>query len=146
LLGFVDPITPQGWAQNVNHLEAPFCLDICAGGRLIGQVLANRYSEDLERAGLGSGCNSFAFTPPDGPALTVGSAEVCRSLDGAALPLSGQANKGSQPAVACQSPAIATMSLNGPFTSVSVTPPNVCSWPCVTSIAGPYGDTQLYER
>ncbi len=23
---------------------------------------------------------------------------------------------------------------------------NFCSWQCVTSIAGPYGDTQLYER
>ncbi len=36
-----------GWAQNVDHPEAPVCLDIYAGGRLIGQVLANRYREDL---------------------------------------------------------------------------------------------------
>ena len=36
-----------GWAQNADHPEAPVCLDIYAGGRLIGQVLANRYREDL---------------------------------------------------------------------------------------------------
>src|SRR6202034_3973290 len=73
LRGFVDRITPhviEGWAQNVDHPEAPVCLDIYAGGRLIGQVLANRYRDDLERAGLGSGCHGFAFTPPDGAALT----------------------------------------------------------------------------
>ena len=37
----------EGWAQNAEHPEAPVCLDIFAGGELIGQVLANRYREDL---------------------------------------------------------------------------------------------------
>ena len=49
-----------------DHPEAPVCLDIYAGGRLIGQTLANRYREDLMRAGLGSGRHSFEFTPPAG--------------------------------------------------------------------------------
>src|SRR6202008_908947 len=57
LRGYVDRITPhvvEGWAQNVDHPEAPVCLDIFIGGKLIGQVLANRYRKDLAEAGLGS--------------------------------------------------------------------------------------------
>jgi autotransporter-associated beta strand protein len=103
LRGFVDRVTPhviEGWAQNVDHPAAPVCLDIYVGGRLIGQVLANRYRDDLERAGFGSGCHSFAFTPPDGAALTAGSVEVRRSLDGATLLLSAHAKKGGLSAAA----------------------------------------------
>jgi Hint domain/Domain of unknown function (DUF4214) len=88
LLGFVDRVTPrviEGWAQNADHPEAPVCLDVYAGGRLIGQVLANRYREDLERAGIGGGCHSFLFTPPAGIAFAPDRVEVCRSLDGALL-------------------------------------------------------------
>ena len=89
LRGFVDRVSAnsvEGWAQNVEHPEAPVCLDIYANGRPIGQVLANRYREDLAKAWLGSGRHSFVFTPPTG--LTIGSkkVEVLRSLDGAALP------------------------------------------------------------
>ena len=40
--------------------EAPVCLDIYAGGRLIGQTLASHYRKDLENAGLGSGHRSFS--------------------------------------------------------------------------------------
>jgi len=103
LRGYVDRVTPhvvEGWAQNTEHPEAPVCLDIYAGGRLIGQVLANRYRDDLKRAGLGGGCHSFAFTPPDGAELTAGSVEVRRSLDGATLPLSAHAKQGSLSAAA----------------------------------------------
>jgi hypothetical protein len=88
LRGYVDRVTPrviEGWAQNVDHPDAPVCLDIYAGGRLIGEVLANRYREDLERAGMGSGCHAFAFTPPSGLALLAEAVEVRRSLDGAPL-------------------------------------------------------------
>jgi hypothetical protein len=88
LLGFVDRVTPrviEGWAQNADHPEAPVCLDIVAGGRLLGQVLANRYREDLERAGIGGGCHSFVFTPLAGIAFAPDRVEVCRSLDGALL-------------------------------------------------------------
>ena len=51
LRGYVERITPhvvEGWAQSVEHPEAPVCLDIYAGGRVIGQVLANGYREDLK--------------------------------------------------------------------------------------------------
>jgi Hint domain len=89
LLGFVDRVTPrviEGWAQNADHPEAPVCLDVYAGGRLLGQVLANRYRADLEQAGMGSGCHAFAFAPPPGVALLPEAIDVRRSLDGALLP------------------------------------------------------------
>jgi hypothetical protein len=94
--GFVDRITPhviEGWAQNVDYPEAPVCLDIFASGPLIGQVLANRYREDLKRAGIGSGWHSFAFTPRAGLDFAPSYVEVRRSLDGEVLPVSGQARK-----------------------------------------------------
>ena len=94
LRGHVDRITPhvvEGWAQNVEHPEAPVCLDIYAGGRLIGQVLANGYREDLKQARLGSGHHSFEFKPPDGLAFAPDGVEVRRSLDGASLMRSADA-------------------------------------------------------
>ena len=96
LRGHVDRVTPQiieGWAQNADHPEAPVCLDIYAGGRLIGQVLANRYREDLKHAGKGSGGHSFAFTPPAGVAFVPDAVDVRRALDGAALPRSAEAKR-----------------------------------------------------
>ena len=96
LHGFLDRVTPcviEGWAQNPDHPEAPVCLDIFAGGQLIGQVLANRYRKDLEQAGLGSGCHSFRFAVPGGVALTPDSVEVKRSLDGKVLPHSVHAKR-----------------------------------------------------
>ena len=94
LRGYVDLVSVDciaGWAQNVDHPEAPVCLDIYAGGRLIGQMLANRYRADLEQAGMGSGRHSFKFTPPAGLGFTPDAVEVRRSLDGAPLPLTADA-------------------------------------------------------
>ena len=88
LRGQVDRITArciEGWAQNLHNPEAPVCLDIYAGAQLIGQVLANTYRGDLERAGHGSGRHSFAFTPPPGLVITPDTVHVRRSFDGALL-------------------------------------------------------------
>ena len=96
LRGFIDLVSPRciaGWAQNVDYPEAPVCLDIYAGNRLIGQILANRYREDLKRAGLGSGCHSFEFTSPDVLDFVSDALEVRRSLDGAELELSVHAQR-----------------------------------------------------
>ncbi len=85
LRGYVDCIGLQvvaGWAQNVEYPEAPVCLDIFVGDRMIGQTLANRYREDLERARLGSGRHSFEFILPAGLRFTPDEVEVRRSLDG----------------------------------------------------------------
>ena len=96
LRGYVDLIGRRriaGWAQNPEHPETPVCLDIIFGGRLIEQVLANRYRDDLERAGLGSGRHAFAFTPPAGLAFAPDEVEVRRSLDGEALGKSADAKR-----------------------------------------------------
>jgi hypothetical protein len=100
LRGHLDAVGPrlvEGWAQNIDHPEAPVCLDIYAGGRLIGQTLANRHREDLARAGIGSGRHSFSFRVPDGLMLLPGTVEVRRSLDGAALAFSRATNIRSRP-------------------------------------------------
>jgi hypothetical protein len=96
LRGHVDAAGPRriaGWAQNTEHPEAPVCLDIYAGDRLLGQILANRYREDLERAGLGSGRHGFEFTPPAALAFAPEAIEVRRSLDGAPLGFSVHAGR-----------------------------------------------------
>jgi Hint domain len=86
LRGYVDEAGAHrvaGWAQSIDHPEAPVCLDIYANNKLIGQVLANRYREDLKQAGIGTGRHGFEFTPP--AELSPGSVEVRRSLDGAVV-------------------------------------------------------------
>ena len=71
--GYIDSgqsrLGPKAGRRNGDYPEAPVCLDLYAGGRLIAQVLANRYREDLKRAGIGSGHHSFRFAVPDGVAL-----------------------------------------------------------------------------
>ena len=67
LRGHIDAVSPrliEGWAQSVDHPEASVCLDVYAGGELIGRTLANRYREDLQAAGLGSGRHAFTFELP----------------------------------------------------------------------------------
>jgi hypothetical protein len=94
LRGFVDEISAiciTGWAQNAEAPEAPVCLDVHAGDRLIGRVVANVYRKDLERAGLGSGRHSFTVTLPDD--VDIDTVSVRRSLDGAALSLSLEAQQ-----------------------------------------------------
>jgi VCBS repeat-containing protein len=88
LRGYVDLAGPSrivGWAQNLDHSEAPVCLDIYVGGQLIGQTLANLYRDDLEQAGIGSGRHGFEFAPPAELVFAPQAVEVRRSLDGAAL-------------------------------------------------------------
>ena len=88
LHGFVDSVGPrsiEGWAQHANAPEVPVCLDIYAGGRLLGQTLANVFSANLVAAGLGSGHHGFRFALPAGYILTGEPIEVRRSSDGAVL-------------------------------------------------------------
>jgi Hint domain len=88
LRGHIDRIRSSsiaGWAQNSDAPEAPVCLDIFAGGKFIGRVLANIFRGDLKTAGLGSGRHGFNFTPPAGLAFGLETVEVRRSVDGARL-------------------------------------------------------------
>jgi hypothetical protein len=89
LHGFVDSIGPrsiEGWAQHANAREVPVCLDVYAGGRLLGQTLANVFSAGLVAAGLGSGHHGFRFALPEGFVPAGEPIEVRRSSDGALLP------------------------------------------------------------
>jgi hypothetical protein len=83
LRGFVDRIEARcisGWAQNVDHPEAPVCLDIFVGGKRIGQTLANRRREDIV-----DGCHGFEFTPPAGSIVSPAKVSVRRTIDGKRL-------------------------------------------------------------
>jgi Hint domain len=94
LRGYIDLISVraiEGWAQNLDHPDASVCLTILAGGRVIGQVLANRYREDLKRAGIGNGRHAFEFVPP--PGIPLDCIQVRRSLDSAALLLSAHGKR-----------------------------------------------------
>ena len=95
LRGCVDKVGPgviEGWAQNVDHPEAPVCLDIYVGDRIIGQTLANCYRKDLEHAGLGSGRHSFLFVPPKGADISSDVIQIRRSLDGVTIACSKPVN------------------------------------------------------
>jgi hypothetical protein len=67
--GYIDQIGPEivsGWAQYQDAPEWPVALDILAGTRQIGRVLANLHRADVRAAGLGSGNHGFEFQlPPD---------------------------------------------------------------------------------
>ncbi len=94
LRGFVDVVNVRcvaGWALDPERPMAAVCLDVFAGGLLIGRALANRYRADLDRAGIGNGRHSFEFMPPPGLCFSPDAIEVRRSLDGARLGWSGVA-------------------------------------------------------
>ena len=104
LRGYVELVSETciaGWAQNTNHPEAPVCLDLYAGDRLIGQVLANRHRQDLEQqdleqqdlehAGTDIGRHAFTFSPEHRIDCALDAIVVRRSLDGAVLPPSEHA-------------------------------------------------------
>jgi Tol biopolymer transport system component len=88
--GYVDAAGARvcsGWAQWALHPEVPVCLDILAGGKLVGNVLANRYREDVHAAGYGSGFHGFEFLLPEGCS---GGVEIRQTGGGAFLAMVGQ--------------------------------------------------------
>jgi hypothetical protein len=90
LRGFLESDQPgeiRGWAQCSLQPDMPVCLDILADGKLAGRVLANRHRADLRRAGFGRGFSGFCAAIP-----TATSIFVCRSFDGAPLPLAARAH------------------------------------------------------
>jgi beta-glucanase (GH16 family) len=85
LRGYIDETGPTwlcGWAQDVASPEMPVELLIFNGSKIAGKCLANRYRQDLRRAGLGSG--SHAFQLPWPPALD-GALKIQRASDGAQI-------------------------------------------------------------
>jgi len=85
LLGWVDAAGPEvvrGWALDVAEPERPVVLDVLAGGRRVGRVLANAYRGDVRAAGIGGGCHGFEMRLLAG---VRGPVEVRRAVDGAVL-------------------------------------------------------------
>jgi glycosyltransferase involved in cell wall biosynthesis len=90
LRGHVDAIRHNfisGWAHDPEQGESPVKLRVTANNRLIGQVLANRYRADLEKAGFGNGNKSFSLPiVPSLSPLIQQVVEVRREEDGVHLP------------------------------------------------------------
>jgi glycosyltransferase involved in cell wall biosynthesis len=78
-----------GWAQEDSQPDVPVSLLVIDNDKLLGRILANRYREDLENAGIGTGRHGFEFqfprslTPFEKHVI-----KVCREADGAELPQS----------------------------------------------------------
>lgn len=67
LRGFVDIVDGrrvEGWAQDEAWPELPQMLELSAGGRRLGRVLACDFRPDLAAAGIGTGHAHFVFTAP----------------------------------------------------------------------------------
>jgi hypothetical protein len=91
LRGWIDTVEPgriTGWAQDMSFQNLPVLLDIWFDGTLIGTILACDHRGDLEAAGIGRGYCSFTFATPIGisPA-SLRDLVICRSADGAVLPM-----------------------------------------------------------
>jgi hypothetical protein len=64
LHGCIDEISTgliRGWAWDEANPHLPVLLEILAGGRVIGMILACDYRDDLAQAGIGRGHCSFTF-------------------------------------------------------------------------------------
>jgi autotransporter passenger strand-loop-strand repeat protein len=89
LLGCLDAASRDlvaGWARNEAIPDRPVLLEVLDNGKIVGTVLANRYREDLERAGIGEGRHGFQFIVPGGLSpLESHVITVQRAIDGAEL-------------------------------------------------------------
>ncbi len=64
-LDFASRTDLRGWAWNPADPDAAVTLRVLADGAMIGTINADRYRGDLQRAGIGDGCHSFAWTLPE---------------------------------------------------------------------------------
>lgn len=72
----------------MSHPDRPVLLDLWLHGKRLGTILAAAYRADLEAAGIGRGYCSFRFaTQSSIPAQSIRHLTICRSADGAALPM-----------------------------------------------------------
>lgn len=83
-VNLVDAGRVVGWAQDADVPDAPVRLEILVAGKVVAHALADRYREELRRAGVGSGRHGFEAALPDRLGGT-GTLEVRRVTDGATL-------------------------------------------------------------
>lgn len=79
-----DGFTVRGWAQDTLYPDAPVCLDVMVGGKVVALVYADQHRADLERAGIGEGRHGFEVDLP-AAVLAGGIVEIRRAADGRAL-------------------------------------------------------------
>jgi glycosyltransferase involved in cell wall biosynthesis len=78
-----------GWAQEDTQPDVPVSLLVIDNDKLLGRILANRYREDLENAGIGAGRHGFEFQFPKSlPPFEKHVIRICRETDGKELPQS----------------------------------------------------------
>lgn len=53
-----------GWAWDSDHPERRVTVEILADGKLLAQVTAEQYREDLRRQKIGDGAHAFSYAPP----------------------------------------------------------------------------------
>lgn len=61
-----NEIAIAGWAQYRRQPETPVPVSIYINRQLVGQTLADRFRNDLFKAGVGTGRHGFEFIPPEG--------------------------------------------------------------------------------
>jgi hypothetical protein len=87
LRGCIDEVSPgviRGWAWDEANPHLPVLLEIAAGEKVIGTILACDYRDDLAKAGIGRGHCSFRFEKPAG-LLRQGAVTIRRVQDGAEI-------------------------------------------------------------
>ncbi len=58
-LSLVDKSRIAGWVQDVSRPSVPVQVKVFLGRTFVAQVVADRYREDLRRAGIGDGYHGF---------------------------------------------------------------------------------------
>jgi glycosyltransferase involved in cell wall biosynthesis len=88
-LDLVNLRQAAGWAQEDTQPDVPVSLLVIDNDKLLGRILANRYREDLENAGIGTGRHGFEFQFPKSlPPYEKHVIKICRETDGKELPQS----------------------------------------------------------
>jgi glycosyltransferase involved in cell wall biosynthesis len=89
LAGNLDSVSRRritGWAQDPNHPNRRVGLAVSIDGRVVGRLLADRFREDLQAAGIGDGNHAFDFMLPRLSPFAMQEVRVRREVDGKDLP------------------------------------------------------------
>ncbi|HWB49091.1 MAG TPA: Hint domain-containing protein [Stellaceae bacterium] len=90
LRGYVDLVDHnriKGWAFDPAEPEAAVTVAVLANGLVIARLVADRYREDLEQAGIGDGYHGFDWNIPGGLSTsTRQKIEIRHETDGSPLP------------------------------------------------------------
>jgi hypothetical protein len=80
LHGHVDVFSETritGWACYPEHHDVSLTLRIFFDETEVGNIVADRFRPDLEKAGYGNGCHGFEFIPRKDAYLSSNTIEVC---------------------------------------------------------------------